>query len=230
MPGVSFVLQAMGADFYPRLVSAAADDAECNRLVNEQALVGMLTACAGVLATITFAPLAITLLYRSDFVGATEVMRWLCLGMAIRVLAWPLGYVLIAKGRRRLFVGADLIWTIVNIALTWWCVRRFGLVGAGIAFFGSYVVHLVVVLVLCRRVSGFRFSRMNVRLSAAFFASLVLVHGSFYVLPAAAATALGLLATLVAAAAALAALRRLVDPVHLPPRLSWILRRDGGQR
>ena len=37
--------------------------------------------------------------------------------MALRVLTWPLGYVLIAKGKQALFVGADLAWTVVNVGL-----------------------------------------------------------------------------------------------------------------
>ena len=78
---VTFVLQAMGADFYPRLVAAASNDAECNRLVNEQAQVSLLIASVGVLATLTLAPWAIAILYRGDFVGATDV----CAGSA---LAW----------------------------------------------------------------------------------------------------------------------------------------------
>ena len=56
---VGFVLQAMGADFYPRLVSVATDNPRCNRLVNEQAQVSLLLAGPGIIATITFAPLVI---------------------------------------------------------------------------------------------------------------------------------------------------------------------------
>src|SRR5206468_2750440 len=48
---VAFILQAMGADFYPRLTASARDDATCNRLVNEQTLIGMLLAGPGVIAT-----------------------------------------------------------------------------------------------------------------------------------------------------------------------------------
>src|SRR5690348_9125671 len=47
---VGFILQAMGADFYPRLTAVANDNAECNRLVNEQARVGLLLAGPGVIA------------------------------------------------------------------------------------------------------------------------------------------------------------------------------------
>ena len=45
---VGFILQAMGADFYPRLTAVASDHVECNRLVNEQAEVGLLLAGPGV--------------------------------------------------------------------------------------------------------------------------------------------------------------------------------------
>ena len=45
---VGFILQAMGADFYPRLTAVAKDNTECNRLVNEQAEVGLLIAGPGV--------------------------------------------------------------------------------------------------------------------------------------------------------------------------------------
>ncbi len=48
---VNIVLQAMGADFYPRLAGVANNDPECNRLTNEQAQVSMLLAAPGVSAT-----------------------------------------------------------------------------------------------------------------------------------------------------------------------------------
>jgi enterobacterial common antigen flippase len=222
---ITFVLQAMGADFYPRLVAAASNDAECNRLVNEQAQVSLLIASVGVLATLTLAPWAIAILYRGDFVGATDVLRWICLGMALRVLTWPLGYVLIAKGKQALFVGADLAWTVVNVGLTWLCVKHFGLTGAGIAFFASYVFHLMVVYPMCRRLSGFRWSTTNVRISLAFAGSIAVVHCGFYWLSAPAATAVGLIALGLTTGAAIYVLRSLVSADQLPKKLAWLAQR-----
>ena len=60
---VGFILQAMGADFYPRLTVVANNPCECNRLVNEQAEVGLLIAGPGVLGTLTFASLVIQVFY-----------------------------------------------------------------------------------------------------------------------------------------------------------------------
>ena len=139
---VGIILQAMGADFYPRLVAVANDDQECNRVVNEQAHVSMLAGSDPVcIATLTFAPIVISLFYSAKFAEAVDVLRWICLGIALRVITWPIGFIIVAKNRQAIFFGTELAWTVVNVGLTWICVNAFGLNGAGIAFFGSYVFH-----------------------------------------------------------------------------------------
>src|SRR4029077_7872907 len=77
---VGFILQAMMADFYPRLTANANDNPVCNRLVNEQTQVGFLLEGTGVLATHTFTPIVIGLFYSAKFDAAVGVLRWICLG------------------------------------------------------------------------------------------------------------------------------------------------------
>ena len=72
---VGFILQAMGADFFPRVTAAAQRPDECNRLVNEQVEVGLLLAGPGALATLALAPLVIRLFYSAQFGGAVEILR-----------------------------------------------------------------------------------------------------------------------------------------------------------
>ena len=95
---VGFILQAMGADFYPRLTAVARDNTECNRLVNEQAQISLLLAGPGVIATLTFAPVVIALFYSAKFHATVEILRWICLGMTLRVITWPMGFIILAKG------------------------------------------------------------------------------------------------------------------------------------
>ena len=59
--------------------------------------------------------------------------------MALRVVTWPMGYIIVAKGAQTLFFATELAWTAVNVGLSWLFVSRFGVAGAGIAFFASYV-------------------------------------------------------------------------------------------
>ena len=127
---VGFILQAMGSDFYPRLTAVANDDAECNRLVNEQAQIGLLLAGPGVIATLTFAPLVIAVFYAATFAAAVEPLRWMCLGMALRVIAWPMGYIVLAKGRRTTLFWTEVAATVVHVGLV-------GLLEGGADFGGA---------------------------------------------------------------------------------------------
>lgn len=191
-----FIIQAMAADFYPRLTANATNNVLCNRLVNEQARVGLLLAGPGVLATLTFAPLVMTLFYTAKFTAAVGVLRWICLGTMLQVITWPMGFIIVAKGRRAIFFWCELTCASVYAALAWICVSFFGLNGAGIAFFSYCVFHGLLHYPVVGRLSGFRWSAENYR-SGLFFAILIaFVCCGFHLLPALAADGMGALATL----------------------------------
>lgn len=214
---VGFILQAMGADFYPRLTACIANQLECNRLVNEQMEVGLLLAGPGVLATLTCAPLAIAVFYSSRFLPAVEILRWICLGTLLQVVTWPMGFIIVAKARQALFFWCEAAWALVSLALAWMCVSSFGLKGAGVAFFGSYVFHGLLIYGVIRRLSGFRWSVENARRTLFFAAGTAVVFVGPYLLPAYAAIAVGALATVASAAYSLYVLLHLVSRDQLPP-------------
>jgi enterobacterial common antigen flippase len=213
---VGFVLQAMGADFYPRLVGAITTPVAANRLVNEQSQASLLLAGPGVLATLTFAGPAIALFYSGDFAPAEGLLRWIVLGMALRVITWPIGYIIVASNRKALFFGAELAWTLVNLVLSWWCITFFGLDGAGIAFFGSYIFHGVMVYAIARRLTGFHWSKQNAQTGALFIASIAAVFVGFATLPPVPALGAGVAVTAVTTVWALRRLMKLVPVEHLP--------------
>jgi PST family polysaccharide transporter len=210
-----FILQAMGADFYPRLTAAATNNTECERLINEQAEIGMLLAFPGVVATLTLAPLIMTLFYSAEFNAAADVLRWLCLGIALRVVAWPLGYLLIAKGASRIFVSVDIVAATVQLTLSAIMIPRLGPAGAGIAFFGMYIFHTLLVYIIARRMIGFRVSQENVRIFGIFISTIAVVFCSLAFLPVWPATIVGCVGT---AASGLFVSRSLIS--RIPPT-SW---------
>jgi antigen flippase len=213
---VGFILQAMGADFYPRLTASAKDNPTCNRLVNEQARVSLLLACPGVLATLTFAPLVIALFYSSRFGAAVEMLRWICLGTALQVISWPMGFIIVAKSENRLFFISELAWTAVHLGLAWVCLDRLGLNGAGIAFFGSYAFHVFLNYLIVRRLSGFRWSTENAQTGLFLLSLIAVVFCGFYVLPWVWASCVGILASLVSCVYSVRVLQHLVSFERLP--------------
>ena len=96
---VGFVLQAMGTDFYPRLTTVSDDNRKCNQLVNEQAEISILLALPGVLATLALAPWVIQMFYSSKFDKAAEILCWQVAGTFLQVNSWPMGFIILAKGR-----------------------------------------------------------------------------------------------------------------------------------
>ena len=220
---VGFILQAMGADFYPRLTAQIKSPTASNRLVNEQAQVGLLLAGPGVIATLTFAPLVIALFYSAQFQPAVSVLRWICLGTIIQVVTWPMGFILVAQARQVLFISCELAWTLVSLGFAWTCVDRFGLSGAGIAFFSSYIFHGVMIYAVVHRINGFRWSPANRRTGLLFLGIIAFSFISFYRLPFAMAEAIGMTMVLGASTYSIWTLAHLVAPDQIPAPVRRLL-------
>jgi len=220
---VGLIIRAMTVDFYPRLTASATVNEVCNRLVNQQARIGLLLAGPGVLATLTFCPAIVTLLYTAKFVASVEVLRWICLGAMLQVVTWPMGYIVVAKGKGGIFFWCELACAVTYAALAWGFIHAFGLKGAGIAFLGYCVVHGFIYYPITRRLSGFRWSNENLRTGLLFFSIVGAVCAGFRWLPPHWAVALGTLSAACCAAYSLRVLSRLILLEQMPRQVRKIL-------
>ncbi len=159
---VGFILDAMGKDYYPRLTAVAHDNQKCNQLINEQAEIGLILAVPGILATLTFAPAIIQLFYSAEFVGAYEILRWQIIGILMRVASWPMGFAFIAKGKMKLFFWTEFYANATLVLFSWIGLVYFGLPGTGMAFFGMYFFYWIILFILVRRMTGFKWSGANI--------------------------------------------------------------------
>ena len=159
-----FILDAMGADFYPRLTAVAGDNQRVNRLVNEQTEIGILLALCGLLGTLVFSPWIIRIFYTPEFSEAAGLLPWFVLGIFGRVISWPLGFILLAKGVSLWFVATETISIALHLALVWFGLSYFGLKGVAVAFAALYGFYTLGMLRVASRLSGFRWSREVVRL------------------------------------------------------------------
>lgn len=213
---VGFILQSMGADFYPRLTASAHDNTKCNRLVNEQARIGLLLAGPGALATLSIAPAIIALFYSAKFGAAVGILRWICLGAALQVVSWPMGFIIIAKGAQGTLFWSELAWAVVHVGLAWICVAHFGLNGAGVAFFVSYIFHVAMIYAIVNRMSGFSWSTENKKTGVAFLFLIAVVFTGFYALPFYIAASVGIVATLLTSAFSIKTLLTLIPYSKVP--------------
>ena len=173
MTYVAFVLQAMGADYYPRLTAAIARGDRPGRLVQEQAEVALLLAAPVLLGTLAAAPFVIWLLYSSAFAPATGILRWQILADVLKVASFPLGYLLLAQGRSWTFMTLEVATNLVMVAALWLLLPRFGIEASGIAVLVCYVFYLGVVTAAVWRGAGLSAMSPVVRLFAGLLAAAV---------------------------------------------------------
>lgn len=159
MTYIGFVLSAMGADYYPRLTGVIKDQAATIRLVNEQTEIALLLAGPILLAMLTLAPWVLTLLYSSDFVPAVQILRWQILGDILKVISWPLGFVVLAAGASKTFLLFESIVMFVFYTFTWLAIDNIGIQATGIGFFIMYLIYLPVVYLWAKYKIGFNWHK-----------------------------------------------------------------------
>lgn len=207
---VGIILGAMAADFYPRLTAVASDDKTCNRLVNEQSEIALLIAGPGIVATLAFAPLVVRLLYSVEFVQAIDVLRWQIFGLLGRIVSWPLGFVILAKGRGRVFIATELVANLLHVGFVILFMKKWGLVGTGIAFFALYVHFCVLIRLVVGQISGFQWTNAYLRLLTLYFVAVFSAFTAPYFLDARASIVIGVVFTCLVTLYSCHALYRLV--------------------
>lgn len=219
----NFIMQAMSTDFYPRLTAVANDNPKCNQLVNEQSEVSLLLAGPGLIATLTFAPLAIRVLQSAEFLPAVDVLRWISLGIMLRVVAWPIGFIMLAKNARKIFFTSELIANVVYIAMVWFGVGIWGVKGVGIAFAVFYALYVAAAYLIGRHLSGFRWSWETIWIASAYTLLAVGVFAAFQVLAPTMATVIGTVVMVVMGIYSARKICALVPPERFPRRARQLL-------
>jgi len=175
MTYLGFILVAMGTDFFPRLSAAMETPEQAARLVNEQTEIGLLLCGPVLIAMLGLSPWVIAVLYSPEFAPAVDVLRWQLLGDMLKVMSWPLGFVLLAVGAGKTFALAETVGVAVFVAGTAAGLSVFGLAATGIAFLLMYVVYLPLVFWLANRRMRIRWSRAVVMQGGAVLGAAVLV-------------------------------------------------------
>lgn len=160
----NFVLNAMGTDYYPRLSAVANDNEKINQEVNTQLEIALLLAGPALIITILFAPLGIQLLYTGKFDEAIPVLRWSVYGILGRVITWPLGFIMPAQGRGKLFFATELFFQCTFLLLTYYLAIQYGLPGTGIAMLANYILYLLAMIVVAKIIANTKIQDFNWKL------------------------------------------------------------------
>ena len=85
----------------------------------------------------------ISLLYTTKFLEAIFLLKWELLGTFLKLLSFTVSFIMIAKKLTTVFVLSELISGLVFFGLSVLLVDIYGLVGASIAYAGTYLMYLL---------------------------------------------------------------------------------------
>jgi PST family polysaccharide transporter len=160
---ISAIFGAMSADYFPRLSGLQHDPVAVSKMVNEQSEIAVLLAAPVIVGLISFLPLAIQIFYAKNFGPTATILSWQLVGDFFKVLSWPIGFIILATGRSRLFLATELIWHLIYLGLVYFGWEYFSIEVTGIAFLIAYVFYLVLIYGVAVKSVGFKWTAIVVR-------------------------------------------------------------------
>jgi len=160
---VGLILGAMAADYYPRLSTVNQDNVQVCKLVNEQTEITLLLAGPLVVGMICFMDILVKMFYSAKFGQSIDILLWQTLGNLLKVISWPMGFVLLAKSKGRYFIFTELLWNTLFLAAIWVMWDLFLIESAGISFLLCYLVYIGTLFVICKQMCGFSWSDKNIK-------------------------------------------------------------------
>jgi PST family polysaccharide transporter len=161
---VGFLLQAMAADYFPRLTEVIQDRNAAARLMNDQMQLALVLGGPLLLVLIGCAPWLIRLLYSAEFDPAVKILQWQTVGNVFKLAAWTLSFAIVAAARSRVFLATELLFNILFLPMIWFGLPQLGIQIVGISFLLAYVAYFTVIAALVHYQHGFRWQPLSFRL------------------------------------------------------------------
>ncbi|WDF59118.1 oligosaccharide flippase family protein [Flavobacterium sp. KACC 22758] len=165
---LGIILNAMLADFFPRLTEINKNNEAVNRLINEQLEIAFLVASPMIVFILVFAQFIITILYSYAFAIAIPILQWLIAGTFFTVISWPLGVMFLAKSKGIYSFTIETIWNIIFISILYFGWSLYGFKIVGYSYVVACLLRFLLVYLSTKHLSSFKFNRSNIKYSFVF--------------------------------------------------------------
>lgn len=94
----------------------------------------------------------VNILFTEDFYPMLILFKWQLIGDVIKIISWLVSYLMIAKKMTRKFISTEILFSLIFVTLTVYFVDIYGLVGVTYAYATNYLLYLVVVFFMTKKV------------------------------------------------------------------------------
>lgn len=163
---VGLIFNAMSYDFYPKLTAISNDNYKVKTLVNNQIEIAIILITPAIIFLYLTAPFFIQLLYSNAFLDSFMILKMSLFSVILKAIIFPLGYIVLVKGNKKLFFKQALISDILNLILSIVLHHFYGLTGLGLAFILNYLFYGIYIYFVVKQEYDFNFQLNSKRLIA----------------------------------------------------------------
>lgn len=150
---IGMVFTAISTDYFPRLAATKSNE-EMGLAVKTQAELTLLLLTPLVVAFLVFINPVIVLLYSNKFLPIENMMYWSIGAVLLQAMGWAMSHTLLAKAKPSLFFLNELVATVWGLPIKLLCYKFWGLTGFGMATLMCYVIYLLQVLIITKKLFG----------------------------------------------------------------------------
>ena len=140
------ILSALCVEYFPRLSKVAHSNMKLNIFVSQEINIALMVLTPVIVAFILFARLIITILYTDEFFIIQNFITIGIVGMVFRVFSWCMSFVVLAKGRGKMFFIIEVMDIFVFLGAYITAYHFYGLDGFGGAFILWYFISTLIVM------------------------------------------------------------------------------------
>jgi PST family polysaccharide transporter len=91
------------------------------------------------------------ILFSDDFKPMIELFLWQLIGDVIKIAAWLLSYLMLAKAMTKRYMAVEVLFNFIFVGISIYMVNSYGLIGITYAFAASYSIYFVTVFLLTKK-------------------------------------------------------------------------------
>lgn len=152
---VGLIFNAMGSDFYPRITEVQNDNSKVRELVNDQIEMGLLLITPAIIFLYFCGPILVKTLYSDNFLGVLLIFKAALFAVIVKVVIWPLAFIILAKGDNKLYFKLEIISDIFLLFSTLFLYHLLGLIGIGIASLIQFMLYALYVIPILKNKYNF---------------------------------------------------------------------------
>ena len=177
---LGLVLSSMLTDFFPRLSSHSQNNNLVNQSTNEQGTLTLIIGAPVVCILLVFSTPIVSALYSSEFLGAAELLQWRLYSTMFTLISWPVGVILLAKGKGHLSMIHDIAFNIVYVSFCIYFWDTFGLISTSYACIPAVILSMIILFFFTNRLTGFHYNKSYLKLAFCYVVLITIIMNGFY--------------------------------------------------